>query len=280
MVRMTRSSGVLTVAGLALACLLAAPAASYADTSCTVLADAATGRILSQDGTCDRPTPPASTFKIAIALMGYDSGFLTSETAPTLPFKKGYPDWRKEWRTDINPTSWMKESVVWYSQAVTRALGMERFASYVRAFDYGNHDVSGDAGKDNGLMRAWLSSSLRITPLQQIDFVGRLVRRDLPVSAHAYAMTEAILEAHDLPNGWTVRGKTGTGFAVNKDGSANRKRPFGWYVGWASRGDRTVLFARLRQFTQPQPITLSSGERKDMLARLPAALDALPSVTD
>lgn len=275
-----RTSGRLRVAGLALAFLLGVPAASLADTMCTVLADAATGTILSQEGTCDQPAPPASTFKIAIALMGYDSGFLTSETAPKLPFKKGYPDWRKEWRTDIDPTSWMKESVVWYSQAVTQALGMEAFARYVRAFDYGNHDVSGDAGKDNGLTRAWLSSSLRITPLQQVGFVGRVVRRELPVSAQAYAMTEAILEAYGLPNGWTVRGKTGAGFSVNKDGSADRKRPFGWYVGWATKGERTVAFARWRAFSEPQKMTPGFGARDDMLALLPAALDALPPITD
>lgn len=253
--------------------MLAAPSA--ADNVCTVLADAASGKVLSQEGGCDRPAPPASTFKFPIALMGYDAGFLKTETAPRLPFKEGYADWREAWRTDIDPQSWMMESVVWYSQQITLALGMEKFAGYVAAFDYGNHDVSGDAGKDNGLTRSWLSSSLRITPLEQVDFVGRFVRRELPVSAHAYEMTEAIIEKHDLPNGWTVSGKTGAGFSVKKDGTANRNRPFGWYVGWATKGDRTVVFARLREFSKRQKMSPGLGARDEMLEKLPAAVDAI-----
>ena len=108
----------------------------------------------------------------------------------------------------------MENSVVWYSQQVTQALGKEKFKGYVEAFGYGNADVSGDKGKDNGLTRSWLSSSLRISPLEQIDFLTRVVGRKLPVSSHAYEMTEAILTEHELPNGWTVRGKTGAAFAV------------------------------------------------------------------
>src|SRR5690348_12506099 len=84
-----------------------------ADNVCTVLADASTGAILSQQGECDQRQPPASTFKLPIALMGYDAGFLKDEHDPTLPFKKGYPDWIESWRTDTDPTAWMKNSVVW-----------------------------------------------------------------------------------------------------------------------------------------------------------------------
>lgn len=263
------------VGALAAASLIMATGASFADSVCTVLGDAATGEILFRDGSCDSPAPPASTFKIPIALMGYDAGFLTSETAPLLPFKEGYPDWREAWRTDIDPKSWMKESVVWYSQQITLALGKEKFADYVEAFGYGNADVSGDAGKDNGLTRAWLSSSLRITPIEQVDFLTRMVGRKLPVGDNAYEMTEAILTRNDLPDGWVVRGKTGAGFSVNKDGTANRNRPFGWYVGWASKGDRIVVFARLREFSERQKMSPGLGARDDLLKELPALLDAI-----
>lgn len=258
--------------------LAAAPAS--ADTVCTVLADAANGTILYQDGECDRAMPPASTFKIPISLMGYDSGFLRDQTNPTLPFKEGYPDWREEWRTDIDPTTWMKESVVWYSQVITQSLGMEKFKAYVQAFGYGNEDVSGDKGKNNGLTRSWLSSSLRISPLEQIEFVGKIVNRQLPVSGHAYEMTEAILGRYDLANGWIVRGKTGAGFSVNADGTPDRQRPFGWYVGWADKGDRTILFARLAVHSKPQKMSPGMGTRDELLEQLPALLEEKSAVTD
>ncbi len=246
-----------------------------ADKVCTVLGDAATGAVLKQEGECDRRVPPASTFKVTIALMGYDAGFLKDEHDPKLPFKEGYPDWIESWRTDTDPAAWMENSVVWYSQQVTQALGKEKFAGYVEAFDYGNADVSGDKGKDNGLTRSWLSSSLRISPLEQLGFLTKIVGRKLPVSAHAHEMTEAIMTEHDLPNGWTVRGKTGAGFTVNADGTPNRERPFGWFVGWATKGERTIVFARLSEFSSRQKMRPGLGTRDSVLEQLPSMLDSL-----
>jgi beta-lactamase class D len=250
-------------------------ASASPDNVCTLLADASTGVILKQEGECDRRAPPASTFKIPIALMGYDAGFLKDENNPKLPFKKGYPDWIESWRTDTDPAAWMKNSVVWYSQQVTQALGKEKFESYVTDFGYGNADVSGDKGKDNGLTRSWLSSSLRISPLEQIDFLTKVVTRKLPVSAHAYEMTEAILTEYELPDGWIVRGKTGAGFAVNADGTPNRQKPIGWYVGWASKDGRIVVFARLKENSEPQKMSPGFGTRDELLKDLPSMLDAL-----
>ncbi len=269
---LNRARGALVAAfAVTASCLLvdAAPA----ETVCTVLADIADGRILAQEGDCEARMPPASTFKIPIALMGYDSGFLVDQTAPELPFKTGYPDWIESWRRDTDPRSWMENSVVWYSQEITKSLGMDRFAAYVQAFGYGNEDVSGDPGKGDGLTRAWLSSSLRISPLEQVDFIARLVNRRLPVSGHAYAMTEAILTRHDLPGGWTALGKTGTGFQVGIGGAADRRRPFGWYVGWAAKGKRAVAFARLVAFSEPRRMTPGLGARDEMLKALPSLLD-------
>ncbi|HXN83314.1 MAG TPA: penicillin-binding transpeptidase domain-containing protein [Myxococcales bacterium] len=64
--------------------------AARAEVVCTVVADAATGKILKQEGTCDKRVTAASTFKIAISLMGYDAGFLVDEHTPALPFRDGY----------------------------------------------------------------------------------------------------------------------------------------------------------------------------------------------
>lgn len=54
---------------------------------CTAVADARTGEVLVQRGDCAQRVTPASTFKIAISLMGYDAGFLKDEHQPTLPFR-------------------------------------------------------------------------------------------------------------------------------------------------------------------------------------------------
>src|SRR3546814_13184943 len=64
----------------ALALLVAVFATSIARaetaTLCTAVADAATGEVIRQEGACDTSVTAASTFKIAISRMGYDSGFL------------------------------------------------------------------------------------------------------------------------------------------------------------------------------------------------------------
>lgn len=252
-----------------------APMAVQAKTLCTAFADAATGKVLKQEGACGTRAFAASTFKIPISLMGYDSGFLTSEHAPALPFRKGYPDWVASWRATTDPTSWMKNSVVWYSQQVTKYLGEERFRRYVRQFQYGNQDVSGDPGKHNGLSRSWLSSSLTISPLEQLAFLGRVVNRQLPVSAHAYDMTNRITALGTLPGGWEVHGKTGAGAPRNADGSFANNRAYGWFIGWASRNGRTIVFARLVQNERKEAVSPGLRTRQEMMKELPALLDSL-----
>jgi len=223
--------------------LLSAPAHAETKVVCTAVADAATGAMLREEGECDRRVTPASTFKIPIALMGFDAGFLKSEHDPVLPFREGYPDWIKSWRTDTDPAAWLKNSVVWYSQQITRAIGKEKFERYVAAFGYGNGDVS---GKD-GLTTAWLSSTLRISPKEQLAFLRKIVRRELPIAPDAYEKTSRLVDFGVRPGGWQVFGKTGAGFPVDDVGKTDRTKPYGWFVGWAVKGERTVVFARLIQ---------------------------------
>ncbi len=165
-------------------------ASAHAKTICTAIADAGTGKLLVQDGDCGRRASPASTFKIAISLMGYDAGFLRNEHDPVLPYRDSYIAWGGEaWKQPTDPTRWLKYSVVWYSQQVAHHLGAQRFAQYAKAFGYGNADVSGDPGQNNGLDRAWIGSSLQISPLEQLEFLGKMLNRKLPVSPTAVDMT-------------------------------------------------------------------------------------------
>ncbi|MES2127564.1 MAG: class D beta-lactamase [Pseudomonadota bacterium] len=245
---------------LIVSAIVATPAAHARDV-CTAVADAKTGKVLVQQGDCAGRVTPASTFKIAISLMGYDAGVLKDEHTPKLPFVKGYVDWRDNWREDTDPTKWMKDSVVWYSQQLTRSLGMGRFAAYTRQFQFGNADVTGDAGHD-GLTQSWLDSSLKVSPLEQLAFLGKLVNHQLGVSEHAYAMTAALTQAGQVPGGWTIHGKTGAASG------------YGWYVGWASKGAQTTTFARLivKDESQPQDVPAGYLARDALLKDLPALL--------
>ena len=175
-----------------------------------------------------------------------------------------------------DPTSWIKNSVVWYSQQITQSLGEERFQNYVSAFRYGNEDVSGDPGKHDGLTRAWLSSSLKISPLEQVAFLGKLVNGKLPVSANALELTSRITLVGTLDNGWVVHGKTGTGSPVLADGTHDEDHDYGWFVGWSSMGSRTIVFARLIQEDARAPQGAGPDARAAFLSELPAMLKSLP----
>jgi beta-lactamase class D len=259
-------SAIVAAATVGLLAAFSQVATAKTVTICTIVADALTGTVLKEEGTCDTRATAASTFKIPISLMGFDAGILSGPHAPVLPFKKGYPDWIASWRSDTDPTKWMKESVVWYSQQITTRLGKERFADYVQRFNYGNKDVSGDPGKDNGLTRSWLTSSLEISPREQIDFLGRLVRRELGVAAAAYEGTAALAKIDQQPGGWHVWGKTGSGPSKNADGTKASGKPWGWFVGWAKKGDRTVVFARLTKDTS-RPAKPSGPAARDAVLR-------------
>jgi beta-lactamase class D len=238
--------------------------AASATEVCTAIADTSNGKVLFERGECKQQVTPASTFKIAISLMGYDCGFLKDEHRPTLPYREGYVDWRESWRHPSDPAKWMQDSVVWFSQQVTLSLGKERFAEYTKKFQYGNADVSGDSEND-GLTTSWISSSLRISPLEQLSFLRKVVNRQLNVSQQAYDMTAEITKFNQSPGGWKIHGKTGAASG------------FGWYVGWASKGSRTFTFARLirKDESETQDIPAGVLARDAFIAEYPMLVTQL-----
>lgn len=254
------------LATVLVAATFVSPGLARAKTICTAIQDAASGRVILAQGDCDRRVTPASTFKIAISLMGYDAGVLKDAHSPALPYDESYAAWRPEWKETTDPTRWMAMSVVWYSQQTTIALGDARFGRFVRDFQYGDQDVSG------GLTRAWLSSSLQISPLEQLGFLSRMLQGRLPVSRRAVEMTAQLTQLPEPVEGWTVHGKTGSGAPRTAYGGYDLAREFGWFVGWATKGTRRVVFARLVQAEGSTDEPTGVRAKRELLAALPALL--------
>jgi beta-lactamase class D len=257
-----------TVAGLA--CLFAGADSARADrVECTLLVDQASGENLLRDGACDRRVTPMSTFKVPLALMGFDAGILTGPHAPLWQYRDEFQA-PKRARKAVDPTLWETESILWYSRELTRKLGMPAFRTYVTAFRYGNADVSGHAGADP-LTHSWLGSSLVISPDEQAAFIRRILSGEVPVSAKARSMTLSIMPVY-ASGEWKVYGKTGSGWIRDVSGRFDRSRPVGWFVGWAEQDGRTVVFARLSVDDKPSKVALGPALRDAFLKTLPAVL--------
>ncbi|RWP28693.1 class D beta-lactamase [Mesorhizobium sp.] len=245
-----------------------AQSARLGEVECTLILDAASGETLYRDGVCDQRFSPASTFKVPLALIGYDSGILSDEHTPAWDYKPAFKAAKRDQKT-VDPTIWEKDSVLWFSQEITRRLGSERFAGYVSKLDYGNTDVAGIAGRNDGLTRSWVNSSLEISPVEQANFLRRLLAGELPVSDKAHAMTKAILPTF-RSGGWTVQGKTGTTrLGDGPDQHSLGWRSLGWFVGWANKDTRNIVFARLVIDTKRSDTPKGPQARTMFLKELP-----------
>ncbi len=199
--------------------------------------------VLLEEGDSSVPYSPCSTFKIPLSLIGLDAGILKDAKTPQWKFKEKYLDGftfiLDRWRQDHNPSMWLKNSCVWYSQKLTKKLGEESFQFYVSRLNYGNEDLSGDQEKNNGLTHCWLSSSLKISVSDQVNFLEDLYNEGLALSDFSQKVTKEMLFLEPLNEEWDLYGKTGGGHLLDEDGY----HEMGWFVGWAQNKNRHIIFA-------------------------------------
>jgi len=204
--------------------------------ACFELYDLKAGKLVvrSDPRRCAERTSPCSTFKVPLALMAFDAGILTDENSPMK--WDGTKTSRDIWNRDQTAATWMRDSVVWFSQRLTPLLGMDKVKAYLSRFDFGNQDMTG------GLTTAWLESSLQVSPDEELRFWERFWREELPVSKHAFEMTKKITLVDTSPSGSTLHGKTGSGGVSSGGPNQESTLWLGWFVGHVSRGDREYVF--------------------------------------
>jgi beta-lactamase class D len=183
---------------------------------------------------------PACSFNIALSLMGYDAEILKDEKTPIWDFQEGYDDFSPSWKTFQNPQSWMAQSCTWFSKIIALQLGVETVQNYLTRLEYGNQNISGGLGKPGQMNSAWISSSLKISPHEQVHFIQKMIQGKIPVSNHAIQMTKRLLLKEELSKGWKLYGKTGLGTLFRK-GDENLK--VRWFVGWIENDRNFFPFA-------------------------------------
>jgi len=189
---------------------------------------------------CRVAYPACSTFKVPLAVMAFDSGVLADDQV-RLKWD-GKKDARVEVNRDHDARSWMKDSVVWFSQRLTPKMGARKFQKYLDQFNYGNKNFKA------GLTTAWLVSpaqegaGLRITAYEQVEFMRKLWTDHLPVSKRASTLARELTFLEVSPNGFQFSGKTGSNFY-----DADRKQALGWFIAHLQRGtDRYIAVTNFR----------------------------------
>ncbi|WGD55961.1 penicillin-binding transpeptidase domain-containing protein [Bradyrhizobium sp. CB1650] len=172
---------------------------------------------------------PASTFKIPNSLIALETGVVADPDKDVFPWD-GVKRPIEAWNKDHTLRSAIAVSAVPVYQEIARRVGQERMQKYVDLLDYGNRDIGG------GIDQFWLTGNLRIDPVEQIDFVDRLRRRALPISARSQALVSDILPVTKVGDA-VIRLKSGL------LGAERGEPSLGWMVGWAEKGSAQTVFA-------------------------------------
>jgi len=177
------------------------------------------------DSMVNLPFTPASTFKIPNTLIGLESKILKDSTTklnlgslddPTLKFA-------------------FQHSIVPYYQELAKQIGEKNMQSYLKRFHYGNALATPE------LTTFWLKGDLRISAMEQIEFLNKIETRQLGLRSETYETLMGIFEERREGN-VRLYGKTGWGVQDGQD--------IGWFVGFAKNQSDRYLFASV--MTSPE----------------------------
>lgn len=172
---------------------------------------------------------PASSFKILNSLIALETGVISDEIA-VLTWD-GIEREIADWNRDLNMREAIKVSAVWFYQVLARRVGYERMQKFVAQSNYGNKNI----GTKEDIDKFWLEGKLRITPQEQIQFLSRLNKNDLPFSKRSISIVKSIIIVEQTLN-YTLRAKTGWVRGVVTP-------EIGWYVGYLEQGKNIYFFA-------------------------------------
>ncbi len=201
------------------------------------------------ESSCRERFVACSTFKVPLAVMAFDAKVLKDENQ-VLKWD-GIKNDREALNHDHDAKTWMRDSVVWFSQRLTPKLGKKKLQKYLHAFKYGNEDMSA------GITNAWLvspgsqSPALKISPYEQVEFMKNLWTDNLPATKRAQNLTREITFLETSPNGFKLNGKTGSNY-YDKE----KKLSLGWFVSHIQNGEKEYI--AVTNFSDLTPTTDSS----------------------
>ncbi len=170
---------------------------------------------------------PNSTYKIYSALFALESNVISTNNNSQLWDGEMYP--YQEWNQNQNLASALSRSVNWYFQNTDREVGRTQLQDYFHKIKYGNEDLSGD------LESYWMESSLKISPIEQVQLLYQLEENQWGFKAeNIKSVKKSILI--DVQKNKRLYGKTGTGMI-------NGKNVNGWFIGFVDNSENRYYFA-------------------------------------
>lgn len=180
---------------------------------------------------------PQSTFKIPHALIGLEIGILSGAEHIWAWDKQARSDPR--WQKDLSLQEALRVSCVPCFQQLAREIGPTRMRAYLKRLKYGNQRVDGP------IDLFWLNGSLRMSPIDQVEFVHQTLEHTLAIQPRHVDLVWSMLELEPVGR---VRmfGKTGLG---QQDG-----RAIGWVVGYLEFGARRWPYAVFTRSLEGQDV--------------------------
>ena len=163
---------------------------------------------------------------------------------------------RSEINRDLTLVEAFALSALPHYQQLVREIGKAEMKGFLTSVGYGN------ANMDGGLDRFWIDGGLRISPIQQVQFLERLLANRLPFSLETMkTVKKLLLNAYPDPS---ISAKTGWTDIEGQN--------FGWWVGWkVNQGDPVIFDGSLLTYTadisntQPKFITNVDGSDQSNL---------------
>ncbi len=186
--------------------------------------------------------PPQSTFKIISTLMGLENGIIKDKNSKMR--YNGTKYWLDAWNKDVNLAEAFQFSCVWYYHQLVYAIEQAKVAEFLKKLHYGNEDLSQWMGngsdKKTELNGFWLSSSLKISPLEQVQVLANIFEGKSFIQSDNIKIVQEIMQqkpqeqAHIYAKtGSNVRGKS---WFVGYLELAKGKKYFAFYVDDAKGG--------------------------------------------
>ena len=186
---------------------------------------------------------PASTFKIPNTLIALNEKLITKDSIIVWDKKiREYEFWNK----DQTLQTAFKNSCVWCYQEFASRIGNEKYKKYLKELNYGNKNLGID------VTNFWLDESLEITAFDQLKFLKRLYKNDLPFKIEDMNLLKEIM-IDEKNEEFTIRAKTGW------------EGKYGWYVGYIEIKNDVYFFAT----------NIDTKSKDDLIKRKEITLEAL-----